>query len=207
MSDDCRHRRGNRLHGTPSSWRKQFVWWRPKNFVTNARMTSAARFLIVTGIVLTGCGTARDVAVTSFRVIDAPANYVRRKLDAGETTTTTTTTTQTAAASSDVVNPGRPVNPRSQSAPGTQPSAASTAPTGTPRPPRRDPAATANATPAPQRSAPAPTTTQFPTARPVPGKPGFVYSVDPKGGIVDVTGYKSGDKAKDPYTQQIFVVP
>ncbi|MEO5719955.1 MAG: hypothetical protein ABIR71_00610 [Chthoniobacterales bacterium] len=49
--------------------------------------------------------------------------------------------------------------------------------------------------------------TQFPTAKPVPGKPGYVYSVDPKGGIVDVTGYKAGDKAKDPYTQQIFIVP
>jgi hypothetical protein len=50
-------------------------------------------------------------------------------------------------------------------------------------------------------------TQQFPIARPVPGKPGYVYSVDPKGGIVDVTGYNPGDKAKDPYTQQIFIVP
>jgi hypothetical protein len=41
----------------------------------------------------------------------------------------------------------------------------------------------------------------------VPGRPGYVYSTDPNGGIVDVTGYKSGDKAKDPYTQQIFIVP
>ncbi len=59
------------------------------------------------------------------------------------------------------------------------------------------------ATPRPKAVA----TQQFPTAKPVPGKPGYVYSIDPKGGIVDVTGYKSGDKAKDPYTQQIFVVP
>jgi hypothetical protein len=49
--------------------------------------------------------------------------------------------------------------------------------------------------------------TEYPTARPVPGKPGFVYSIDPNGGMVDVTGYKSGDKAKDPYTHQIFIVP
>jgi hypothetical protein len=50
-------------------------------------------------------------------------------------------------------------------------------------------------------------TTDFPIARPVPGRPGFVYSLDPNGGIVDVNGYKPGDKAKDPYTKQIFVVP
>jgi hypothetical protein len=41
----------------------------------------------------------------------------------------------------------------------------------------------------------------------VPGKPGFVYSIDSNGGMVDVTGYKSGDKAKDPYTHQVFIVP
>ncbi|HTG44742.1 MAG TPA: hypothetical protein VK633_09445, partial [Verrucomicrobiae bacterium] len=54
--------------------------------------------------VFAGCGTARHVAVTSFRVLDAPANYVRRHLDDRETTTTTTVTTQT----SDVATPGRP---------------------------------------------------------------------------------------------------
>jgi hypothetical protein len=78
----------------------------------------------------------------------------------------------------------------------------------TPRAPRRE---TANVPPPTQRTTtpppPASTAEQFPTARPVPDKPGFVYSVDPKGGIIDVTGYKSGDKAKDPYTKQIFVVP
>jgi hypothetical protein len=41
----------------------------------------------------------------------------------------------------------------------------------------------------------------------VPGRPGYVYSLDPNGGMIDVTGYKPGDKAKDPYTKQIFIVP
>ncbi len=59
----------------------------------------------------------------------------------------------------------------------------------------------------PSTKASAAPTAQFPTAKPVPGKPGYVYSIDPKGGIVDVTGYKPGDKAKDPYTQQVFIVP
>ena len=45
--------------------------------------------------------------MTSFRVIDAPANYVRRRLDEPSGTTTTTTTTTTVA--SDSVTPGRTV--------------------------------------------------------------------------------------------------
>ena len=167
-------------------------------------MTLGARLLILLVVVLTGCARARekarDVAVTSFRVIDAPANYVRRKIDEQDGgATTTTTTTETTVASSDVVRPGRPLPPRSQTPPGSQPNTA-------PRPPLRDTAATSETTPPPQGSS-APPAAEFPTARPVPGKPGYVYSVDPKGGIVDVTGYKSGDKAKDPYTQQIFIVP
>ena len=62
---------------------------------------------------------------------------------------------------------------------------------------------------APRKSPASPTqkTTEAPVARPVPGKPGYVYSLDPQGGIVDVTGYKSGDKAKDPYTKQVFIIP
>ncbi len=172
-------------------------------------MTSAARLVLLVAIVATGCGrsprqVARDAAVTTFRVIDAPANYVRRKIDEREaetTTTTTTTTTGTAVGSSDVVTPGRPLPPRTQGAPGVQ---SNTVAGATPRPPRRE---TANVTPPPQRTTPPAATDQFPTARPVPDKPGFVYSVDPNGGIIDVTGYKSGDKAKDPYTKQIFIVP
>jgi hypothetical protein len=52
------------------------------------------------------------------------------------------------------------------------------------------------------------TQTQFPTAKPVPGKPGYVFSpFDPSGGYVDVTGYTSGQKVKDPYSGKIFLVP
>ena len=168
-------------------------------------MLSAARLLLLLGIVFTGCTrtrqAARDVAVTTFRVIDAPANYVRRRIDGeegAEATTTTTTTTEAHVGTSDVVTPGRPVPPRRQVevAPQRQPGTPPPGPT--PRPPRRE-TASGPTTPAPQ--------TDFPTARAVPGKPGFVYSISPDGGIVDVTGYKSGDKAKDPYTKQIFIVP
>jgi hypothetical protein len=50
--------------------------------------------------------------------------------------------------------------------------------------------------------------TQFPVAKPVPGKPGFVYSpFESNGTMIDVTGYSSGQKVKDPGTNKIFIVP
>jgi hypothetical protein len=63
------------------------------------------------------------------------------------------------------------------------------------------------------RSSPSPRTSSsaqptFPTAKPVPGKPGYVFSpFDTKGRYVDVSGYPSGSKAKDPWTDKIFIVP
>ena len=48
----------------------------------------------------------------------------------------------------------------------------------------------------------------FPTAKPVPDNPGYVFSpFDTKGRYVDVSGYPSGSKAKDPWTDKIFIVP
>jgi hypothetical protein len=50
--------------------------------------------------------------------------------------------------------------------------------------------------------------TQYPTAKGVPGKPGYVFSpYDPSGGYVDVTGYAPGSKVKDPYSGKVFLVP
>ncbi len=48
----------------------------------------------------------------------------------------------------------------------------------------------------------------FPTAKAVPGKPGYVFSpFDTKGRYIDVRGYPPGSKAKDPWTDKIFIVP
>ena len=48
----------------------------------------------------------------------------------------------------------------------------------------------------------------FPTAKAVPGKPGYVFSpFDTKGRYIDVSGYPPGSKAKDPWTDKIFIVP
>jgi hypothetical protein len=50
--------------------------------------------------------------------------------------------------------------------------------------------------------------TEIPYGKPVPGKPGYVFSpFDKNGGYVDVTGYSPGQKVKDPYTGKIFLVP
>jgi hypothetical protein len=62
--------------------------------------------------------------------------------------------------------------------------------------------------PSPSPSRNTSTQAQIPTAKPVPGKPGYVFSpFDASGGYVDVTGYTSGQKVKDPYSGKIFLVP
>lgn len=171
-------------------------------------MKSAVCILILGSVIFTGCRTAKKVAVTSFRVVDAPAQFIRNRIDATEDGTTTTTTTTTTTGPSDVTNPGYPVTQPPPGPPPTRPTVTTqnrtTAPgAGTQTPPAapRRPPPTASPRPA------APQTPQFPVARPVPGRPGYVYSLDPNGGMIDVTGYKPGDKAKDPYTKQIFIVP
>lgn len=159
--------------------------------------------VIACAVLFAGCHTAKQVGVTTFRVLDAPANYIRHQIDGDEQTTTTTTRTTT----SDVTNPGREVPlssapPRRTTSQSRNMSAEAS--------PRQTHGATAS--PRTSSSAPARTGQQqaqsYPTAKPVPGKPGFVISpYDPSGGYVDVTGYPSGSKAKDPYSQKIFVVP
>jgi len=156
-------------------------------------------------MVLSGCTAAHDVAVTSFRVIDAPANFVRRKIDAPSTTTTTTTV------ASDAVTPGRtvqvaPKSPAPQRHQVTAPP--KPAPSASPRVPPN--ATVVNPKPSPSaapRSAANPPAS-YPTAKIVPGKPGYVFSpYDPNGGYVDVNGFTPGSKVKDPYSGKIFLVP
>lgn len=52
-----------------------------------------------------------------------------------------------------------------------------------------------------------PSDSQFPLARRVPNKPGFVFSPSDPSKYVDVSGYASGSKVKDPYSGEIFTVP
>jgi hypothetical protein len=165
------------------------------------------RILLLGTMVLGGCQAAHDVAVTSFRVIDAPANFVRRKIDEPASTTTTTTTTVT----SDSVTPGRTVHaPPTNRQPQRQQVSAppKPSPSASPRTPRsaivENPRPSPSAAPRSVASAP----DKFPTAKIVPGKPGYVFSpYDPNGGYVDVNGFASGSKVKDPYSGKIFLVP
>lgn len=148
---------------------------------------------------LTGCRASHDVAVSAFRVLDAPANYVRRHIDGHPQTTTAT---------SDVTTPGRTVTPtttetqrRTTTTTQNQPRSAPQ-PTAAPR--SSPPVVTEKSKPSTSPSTPG----QFPTAKPVPGKPGYVFSpFDPSGGYVDVNGYSPGQKVKDPYSGKIFLVP
>jgi hypothetical protein len=168
--------------------------------------SSAMRLIFLSATFLVGCRTAHNVAVTSFRVIDAPANYVRRHIDDEGTTTTTTTTYQ-----SDVVTPGQPVVPP----PPPQRRMSTQHRTGSETDRERSATIPDNQEPRSRTSSSSsqgtPTSTsgsKIPYAKPVPGKPGYVYSpFDPNGGYVDVTGYAAGSKAKDPYSGKIFIVP
>jgi hypothetical protein len=162
--------------------------------------------LLVGLVVLAGCRAAHDVAVTSFRVLDAPANYVRRHLDGQRETTTTTTTTT--ATSDSVTTPGMTVTPTTTNS--QQRTTNTQGPRTIPSPsPKSSPATvTEKSKPSPSPSRNASPQSQLPTAKPVPGKPGYVFSpFDASGGYVDVTGYTSGQKVKDPYSGKIFLVP
>jgi hypothetical protein len=158
-----------------------------------------AGLLLLAILFLSGCRTAHDVAVSSFRVLDAPANYVRRHID-GESNTTTTATT--IVSSDAVTTPGRTVTPSTTN---TQRPTTQNPPRTTVRP---SPGPTSSPPAVTEKTKPAPTQSQLPTAKPVPGKPGYVFSpFDPSGGYVDVTGYTPGQKVKDPYSGKIFLVP
>lgn len=175
--------------------------------IKNRAVKSAARILLLAAVILSGCRAAHNIAVSSFRVIDAPANYVRRQID-GQTNATTTTTTTTS--SDTVTTPGRTVTvpptdtqhrttTQNQPRPNAKPSAT----------PHSSPAVvTEKSKPSPSPSRTTTTQAQYPTAKPVPGKPGYVFSpFDPSGGYVDVNGYTPGQKVKDPYSGKIFLVP
>jgi hypothetical protein len=171
------------------------------------QVKSARRILFLGALFLGGCSTAHDVAVSSFRVIDAPANYVRRKIDNSDARTTTTTTTTTVA--SDSVTPGRHVVPNNRGPHErhvtTQPQPG---PSATPRVTQKTITEKPKSSPSPAPRTATNPPAQYPTAKVVPGKPGYVFSpYDPSGGYVDVNGYPSGSKVKDPYSGKVFLVP
>jgi hypothetical protein len=87
---------------------------------------------------------------------------------------------------------------------GTRYSKASPSPSRKPKTSETETTTKPKATPA---APPSPAEEDFPTAKIVPDKPGYVFSPYEPTKYVDVTGYKSGSKVKDPYSGKVFVVP
>ena len=186
------------------------------------RMKTLARTSLFGAVLLVGCGTTRDVAVTSYhvtrdvavgsyRVATAPVHYALRR-SRGDTSTTYATSTGTIE--SDVTQPGRPVAESEvasarQQQPRIERDRVSSPPsTAAPRVARKETTQTQSKTKASSSSHASSGESEFPTAKLVPGKPGYVISpFDSSGRYVDTSGYTSGSKVKDPWTNKIFIVP
>jgi hypothetical protein len=174
------------------------------------------RAMVLGAVLLAGCGTTRnvavssyhvtrDVAVGSYRVATAPVHYALRR-HSNEPTMVGTTD----AIESDVTAPGHPAA-STQVASAPQPRRKADTTTTSQKPHRTTPPVAYSETTQPEPKPPAQassTSTAFPTAKAVPDKPGYVFSpFDSSGRYVDVSGYTPGTKVKDPWTDKIFVVP
>jgi hypothetical protein len=171
--------------------------------------------MVLGAVLLAGCGTTknvavssyhvtRDVAVGSYRVATAPVHYALRR-HSNEPTMIGTTD----AIESDVSQPGHPAqSTQVASAPQPRRKADTIRPQ---KPAKTTPpvAHTETTQPEPRPSSPTQASSSaFPTAKAVPDKPGYVFSpFDSSGRYVDVSGYTSGTKVKDPWTDKIFIVP
>src|SRR6476620_318678 len=170
--------------------------------------------MVLVAVLLAGCGTTRnvavssyhvtrDVAVGSYRVATAPVHYALQRHS--------NEPTMVGTIESDVTQPGHPAaSTQVASAPQPQHKANTTR---SQKPPKTTPpvAHTDNTQTEPKPSSPAQvssTSTTFPTAKAVPDKPGYVFSPFDSGGrYVDVSGYTPGTKVKDPWSDKIFIVP
>jgi hypothetical protein len=159
-----------------------------KSHLYKTAMSLSRWAIVIIATCLIGCETAHNIG----RTLTAPVRYV---INEPEPTA--------AASASDVTNPGRPVavptaTPRSASRKSKPQSASAPSRVTATKP-------SAKSSPSSQKSTSA---TQFPVAKPVPGKPGLVFNpFNAGGGYIDVSGYAPGSKVKDPDSKQIFVVP
>jgi len=183
------------------------------------------RAMVAGAVLLAGCGTThnvavssyhatrdaavssyhvtRDVAVGSYRVATAPVHYAL-----GRHSNEPTMVGTTDAIESDVSQPGHP-GPSTQVAAASQPQRKSDT-TRSQKPRTAPPVAHTDTQSPPKPLPPAQpsSTSAFPTAKAVPDKPGYVFSpFDSSGRYVDVSGYTPGTKVKDPWTDKIFIVP
>lgn len=177
----------------------------------NTPVKLVARLLACSALFLAGCGFAHDTAVGSYRVVTAPIRLFHHSTPdpVPPGTTVTTTHTEVRASRRSLPQPS-PVTALSQHrttryvasaspspSPHAKPKQATSAVAPAPTPKAKSPAAAQSA--APEQS--------FPTAKPVPDKPGYVFSPSEPGKYVDVSGFAPGSKVKDPYSGKIFLVP
>jgi hypothetical protein len=175
-------------------------------------MNTLQGLLLFAAILSVGCGTTRnvaetsyhvtrDVAVGSYRVATAPVHYVLKGHSGPKMV----------GEASDVTQPGQPVSSQqTASPPQRQPKVQSESAQTSTR--ASSHLVKSDATqPQPKPSSASQSSypqADFPTAKAVPDKPGYVFSpFDSSGRYVDVSGYASGTKVKDPWTDKIFLVP
>ena len=190
-------------------------------------MNALVRILMLALILLSGCRATHDVATTSYhvtrgaavgsykvaravavgsyRVASAPVHYATGKRGDESPTIVGTETPP-----SDVTNSGQSIPPPEMaSASQQQPrveaerrqSRTSGGTSGTSRKEAAQSSTSASSRAASSQA-------QFPTAKAVPDKPGYVFSpFDTDKRYVDVSGYAPGTKVKDPWTDKIFIVP
>ena len=169
-------------------------------------MTRAGAIAFLLAVAVCGCRTAENVASTSAAVITAPVHFVSKKLGGDQTGTETTDTTVYENQPVETAPP--PLQPTPARSPRTVTSTTTTASSPAQQNETYPSTSSTSRPSATPRSLSTNSAGQFPVAKPVPGKPGYVFSpYDANGGYVDVSGYPSGSKVKDPYSQKIFLVP
>ncbi|HZR04247.1 MAG TPA: hypothetical protein VFA61_00270 [Candidatus Udaeobacter sp.] len=165
---------------------------------------AATSYHVTRGAAVGSYKVARAVAVGSYRVASAPVHYATRKRGDESSTMVGTETP------SDVTNPGQTIPPEMASASQQQQqieaeSGQSRRSSGASVTSRKETAHSSSSLSSSGRST---SSTAFPTGKLVPGKPGYVFSpFDKEGRYVDVSGFPSGTKVKDPWTNKIFLVP
>jgi hypothetical protein len=179
-------------------------------------MNLLERTVVLGAVLLAGCGTTRNVAVSSYHVTrdmavgsyhvaTAPVHYAL-----GRHSNEPTMVGTTDAIESDVTAPGHPAASTQVASAPQQRRKADT--TRSQKQPKTTPpvahADTSQPEPKPSPPTQVSSSTAFPTAKAVPDKPGYVFSpFDSSGRYVDVSGYTPGTKVKDPWTDKIFIVP
>jgi hypothetical protein len=171
---------------------------------------SFAAFLVASwGVLcLAGCSTASDVHTASDSELRSRQNKINRKIaedDFGlsfgltrwvsHATEKNKVLKEKEQIDAELLRRRRPANVGITRSPHVAPNVTAFSTHNPPEPPSEGPSTTATSD------------SQFPTAKRVPNKPGFVFSPSDPSKYVDVSGYPSGSKAKDPYSGKIFTVP